>query len=163
MLKILSGCPIHFRVFCGNGWEQCHCFLAGSIGFATGSVVCKIILPHRRTIILRCIFSNRPACAAKALLKHFSLGIELGAPPSPRICFALGKFRISVGEVDTAIAVFLKKRHPRIFLTAQYFGICSLGGCLYTIRRNALTPYPGRFCRQLLCLTILQSILSVNK
>jgi hypothetical protein len=23
--------PIHFRAFCGNGWEKHHCFRAGSI------------------------------------------------------------------------------------------------------------------------------------
>jgi hypothetical protein len=36
--------------------------------------------------------------------------------------------------------------HPR-----RVFVFAARVGFLYTISRNALTPYPGRFCRQLLC------------
>ena len=76
----------------------------------------QIILPRRRTIIRRCIFSNRPACAAKEPLKHFSFRYRVRVP------------------------------HPR-----RVFVFAARVGFHYTIRRNALTPYPGRFCGQLLC------------
>ena len=77
--------PIHFRVSCGNGWETMSLFSCRINRVCNSHSCLQIILPRRRTIILRCIFPNRPACAAKALLKHFSCKYPPAEPVALRL------------------------------------------------------------------------------